>query len=75
VATTIDLSMELGSRLDELASKTGQSREYYVRQFIEEGIAETEAYYRGAAVMERVSSGHERVFSSAEVRARLGLDD
>jgi RHH-type rel operon transcriptional repressor/antitoxin RelB len=39
------------------------------------GIDDLEDYYRAAVVMERVRTGKEAVYSSAQVRQHLGLDD
>lgn len=73
--TSIRLSEELANRLDLLASKTGRTKAFYLRQIIESGISEMEDYYLAAEVLERIRRGRERVYSSASVRKDLGLDD
>ena len=73
--TSIRLSPELGNRLDRLASRTGRTKAYYLRQIIENGIAEMEEYYLAADTLERVRKGQEKVYSSSSVRKHLGLDD
>lgn len=73
--TSIRLTPELGSRLDRLASKTGRTKAFYLRQIIEKGIAEMEEYYLAADTLERVRKGREKVFTSASVRKDLGLGD
>lgn len=73
--TSIRLSPELGSRLDRLASRTGRTKAFYLRQIIENGIAEMEEYYLAADTLERVRKGREKVYASASVRKDLGLDD
>jgi len=75
MATSIRLSPELGSRLDQLASRTGRTKAFYLRQIIEKGIDEVEEYYLAAAVAERVRTGQENIYSAASVRTELGLDD
>jgi RHH-type rel operon transcriptional repressor/antitoxin RelB len=75
MATSIRLSEELANRLDLLASKTGRTKAFYLRQIIESGISEMEDYYLAAEVLERIRNGRERVYSSAFVRKDLGLDD
>lgn len=75
MATSIRLSPEVSSRLDLLASKTGRTKAFYLRQIIESGISEMEDYYLAAEVLERVRKGQEKVYSSASVRKDLGLDD
>jgi RHH-type rel operon transcriptional repressor/antitoxin RelB len=73
MATSIRLSPELGSRLDRLAEKTGRSKAFYLRQIIENGIAEMEEYYLAIDTLERVRKGQEKVYSSASLRNDLGL--
>jgi RHH-type rel operon transcriptional repressor/antitoxin RelB len=55
--------------------KTGRSKAFYLREMIEEGISEMEAYYMATDVLDRVRAGKEKVYTSAEVRSELGLDD
>ena len=73
--TSIRLAPETEQRLDHLASQTGRSKAYYLREIIERGIEELEDYYLAADVLERVRKGQEQVHSSADVRKDLGLDD
>jgi RHH-type rel operon transcriptional repressor/antitoxin RelB len=73
--TSIRLSPELGGRLDRLASKTGRTKAYYLRQIIESGISEMEDYYLAADTLERVRRGQEKVCGADSVREDLGLDD
>ena len=75
MATSIRLSTELGDRLDRLASRTGRTKAFYLRQIIENGIAEVEDYYLAADTLERVRKGQEKIYTSASVRNDLGLDD
>ena len=73
--TSIRLAPETEQRLDHLASQTGRSKAYYLREIIERGIEEMEDYYLAADVLERVRKGQEQVHSAANVRRDLGLDD
>ncbi len=75
MATSIRLSPELGSRLDRLALKTGRTKAFYLRQIIENGIAEMEDYYLASDTLERVRKGQEKAYSASSVRKDLGLDD
>jgi RHH-type rel operon transcriptional repressor/antitoxin RelB len=75
MATSIRLDPEIEQRLDFLASRTGRTKAYYLRELIEQGIEELEDYYLAADVLERVRKGQERVHSAADVRKDLGLDD
>ena len=73
--TSIRLAPETEQRLDHLASHTGRSKAYYLREIIEQGIGNLEDYYLAADVRERVRKGQEAVHSAADVRKDLGLDD
>jgi RHH-type rel operon transcriptional repressor/antitoxin RelB len=75
VATSIRLTPEIEQRLAYLASHTGRTKAYYLREIIEQGIEEMEDYYLAAEVLERVRKGQEQVHSAAELRRALGLDD
>lgn len=75
MATSIRLAQETEQRLDFLASSTGRTKAYYLREIIEQGIEDMEDYYLGANVLERVRKGDEQVHSAADVRRDLGLDD
>lgn len=75
MATSIRLAQETERRLDFLASSTGRTKAYYLREIIEQGIEDMEDYYLGANVLERVRKGEEQVHSAADVRRDLGLDD
>jgi RHH-type rel operon transcriptional repressor/antitoxin RelB len=74
MATSVRLSPELSSRLDRLATKTGRSKAFYLREMIEEGISEMEAYYMAMEVRDRVRAGKEKVYTATEIRNSLGLD-
>ena len=75
MATSIRLAPETEQRLDYLASHTGRTKAYYLREIIEGGLDEMEDYYLAADVLERVRKGQEKVHSAANVRSDLGLDD
>lgn len=75
MATSIRLAPETEQRLDYLASQTGRTKAFYLREIIEQGIQEMEDYYLAADVLARVRQGQEQVHSAAEVRRDLGLDN
>ena len=75
MATSIRLDSEIEARLNFLAAQTGRSKAFYLRELIENGLADLEDYYLAADVLERVRKGQEPVHSAADVRAELGLDD
>lgn len=75
MATSILLAPETEQRLDHLTSQTGRTKAFYLREIIENGIAEMEDHYLAAGVLERVRLGKEQVHSAADVRRDLGLDN
>jgi RHH-type transcriptional regulator, rel operon repressor / antitoxin RelB len=75
MATSIRLPEETEGRLNYLASHTGRTKAYYLRELIEKGLEDIEDYYLATEVLERVRNGQESVHSAASVRRELGLDD
>ena len=74
MATSIRLSAETERRLTSIASRTGRTKAFYLREMIERGIDDMEDYYLGAEVLERVRKDEEEIFSAHEVRRDLGLE-
>jgi RHH-type rel operon transcriptional repressor/antitoxin RelB len=72
MATSIRLAPETEQRLDYLASQTGRTKAFYLREIIEQGIQD---YYLATDVLARVRQGKEQVHSAADVRRDLGLDN
>ena len=75
MATSIRLAPEIEQRLDFLASQTGRTKAFYLRELIERGLEDMEDYYLAADVLERLRKGQEKTYTAADVRAGLGLDD
>ncbi len=75
MATSIRLAPEIEQRLDFLASQTGRTKAFYLRELIERGLEDMEDYYLAADVLERLRKGREKTHAVADVRADLGLDD
>lgn len=75
MATSIQLAPEIERRIEALAAQTGRTKTYYLNEMIERGVDEVEDYFLAAEVLERVRSGTENVYSAAEVRRSLDLDD
>ncbi len=71
--TSIRLTPETEQRLNFLATQTGRSKAFYLRELIETGLDDLEDYYLAADVLERVRKGRERLHSAESVRADLGL--
>jgi RHH-type transcriptional regulator, rel operon repressor / antitoxin RelB len=64
--TSIRLAPEIEERLDFLATKTGRSKAFYLRELIERGLEDMEDYYLAAEVLERIRSGKEDVVKAEE---------
>ena len=73
MTTTIQLDPQVEERLSKLVSTTGRSMDYYLQHLIEEGMSNLEDYYLAAEVSERVRTGAEKTYSTADVRKELGL--
>lgn len=72
---SIRLPEDIDRRLDFLASQTGRTKAFYIREALAEKIDDLEDYYLAADVLERIRKGKEATYSSAEVRKDLGLDN
>jgi len=75
MATSIRLDPATERRLDHLATRTGRTKAYYLRELVTRGLDDLEDYYLAAETMERVRKGEERVYSAEQVRKDLGLED
>lgn len=75
MATSVRLSAETERRLAFLASRTGRTKAFYLREIIDRGLDDIEDYYLAADVLERLRKGEEQVHTAADVRKELGLDD
>ena len=75
MATSIELTPDAEKRLDFLASRTGRSKDFYLRELIERGLEDLEDYYLAADVLERLRQGSEKAYSATAVRETLALDD
>jgi RHH-type rel operon transcriptional repressor/antitoxin RelB len=73
--TSIRLDSGTEKRLDFLATHTGRTKAYYLRELVEQGLDDLEDYYLAAEELERVRKGKSKIHSAAEVRAALGLDN
>ena len=74
MATSIRLSPETERRLGFLASQTGRTKAFYLREIIDRGLEDIEDYYLAADVLKRIRKGQERTYGAADVRRELGLD-
>lgn len=60
--------------MDYLASATGRTKAYYLRELVVNGLEDVEDVYLADATIKRVRQGKEVTFPPAEVRSDLGLD-
>lgn len=75
MTTTVGLTHDIEQRLEALAARMGCSKALCLQKIIQQGIADIEDYYLATDIRDRVYQGEEAVFSAAEARSRLGLDD
>jgi RHH-type rel operon transcriptional repressor/antitoxin RelB len=66
---------DLDTRLNTLARRTGRSKNSFVREALLRQLDDIEDYYLGMETLERIRNGEERVYSAAEARRELGLND
>jgi len=71
---TVRLPSDLEQRLTHLATETGRSKSFYMRELIESGLDDLEDFYLAERVMERVRQGKEKLHSLDDVERELGLD-
>jgi len=74
MATSVRLDPAIEQRLDHLASVTGRTKAYYLRELVINGLEDLEDFYLADATMERVRKGEETTLFASEVRNDLGLD-
>ena len=75
MATSVRLAPEIEQRLDHLASATGRTKAYYLREIIERGLEDMEDIYLSDKVLEDIRAGRETTSSLDDVEKRLGLAD
>lgn len=71
----IRLPEDVEARLNALASHTGRTKTFYAREAILAHLEDLEDYYLAAQTIADIRRGQEKVHSTADVRAALGLDD
>ena len=75
MATSIQLTPEDEKRLESLVSRTGSTKDFYLREIIERGLEDLEDYFIAADVLNRLRSGTEKTYTASEARKSLVLDD
>ncbi len=69
----VRLEDETYTRLQNLASKTGRTATYYIREAIETHLEELEDIYLAEQTLEEVRRGKQRTYSLDEVERELDL--
>jgi RHH-type transcriptional regulator, rel operon repressor / antitoxin RelB len=72
---SIRLDKELASRLERLVRLTGRSKSFYIKQAIEEQIADLEDLFLARKVARRVAEGREGVTALEDLERELGVED
>ncbi len=70
---SIRLEDEIDQRLEFLASETGRTKTFYVREAVMEHLEALEDAFLADKVLEKVRSGKEKTVSLQETMQRLGL--
>ncbi|MDT0616928.1 DUF6290 family protein [Salinisphaera sp. P385] len=66
---------ELHARLERLATLTGRTKTFYVREAVVNYMDDLEDIYLADQVMDRLESGAETTYSLDELERELGLAD
>ena len=72
---SIRLDKELAARLERLVRLTGRSKSFYVKQAIEEQIADLEDLFLARKIAKRVAEGREGVTTLEDLERELGVED
>jgi RHH-type transcriptional regulator, rel operon repressor / antitoxin RelB len=72
---SIRLDKDLASRLERLVRLTGRSKSFYIKQAIEEQIADLEDLFLARKVAKRVAEGREGVTALEGLEREFGVED
>lgn len=75
MATSVRLAADVEQRLDHLATATGRTKAFYLREIIERGLEDMEDIYLSDKVLEDIRAGRESTSSLDDVEKKLGLAD
>lgn len=73
--TAVRLEDDTYSRLQALATQTGRTATYYIREAIETHLEDLEDIYLAEQTLEKLRRGEERTYTLDEVERDLGLAD
>lgn len=74
MATSVRLDPATEARLDRLATETGRTKAFYLRELVEQGLDDLEDVYLGAAALEAHRRSGEAAIPLEDVLRDLGLD-
>lgn len=74
MSMSIRLPSDVESRLEKLATKTGRSKTFYVREAILEHLNDLEDLYLAESELRKIRSGRARTTPLAEVMKQYGMD-
>jgi RHH-type transcriptional regulator, rel operon repressor / antitoxin RelB len=73
--TAVRLPDETYARLQDMASKTGRTATYYIREAVEAHLDDLEDIYLAERALARREQGESRTYTLDELSRELGLDD
>jgi RHH-type rel operon transcriptional repressor/antitoxin RelB len=73
--TSVQLPQDAEKRLEDLARKTGRSKEDYITEAVLEYLDDLEDIYLAEQALERIRWGEEQTYSLEKVERELGLGD
>jgi len=73
VATSIRLDPAIEQRLDHLATATGRTKAFYLRELVARGLDDLEDLYLAERELEAVRAGRSRTYTLDEVERDLDL--
>ena len=73
--TAVRLPDDIYQRLDDLATRTGRNKTYYIREALKAHLDDMEDIYLAEQVLKRLCNGDERTSTLDEVERELGLAD
>ena len=71
----VRLPEDIETRLSALATATGRSKSFYVREALVEQLADLEDYYLATDRLARITSGSSKTIPLENLMAEYGLDD
>lgn len=74
MSISVQLPNELQQRLDNLAIQTGRAKSFHIQAALEAYLEDLEDLLLSNAVLERVRSGKEKVYTLEEIENELKLD-